>query len=149
MRMSLSSFGVCCAFVLAAVPLEGGEAAVPSWVLSENKANEFQIKALDGDAQAGNSLINHYAYVNDFRWAILWGMIAIENGSVDAYYNLGYVLRTSPDLKHQRRAKYLFKKCVELCDKKTSEMARGLLKDLNNPKRNWPPTLDAATFPKW
>lgn len=147
--ISLSRLWVCCAFLLAAVSPERCEAALQNWVLNEKMVNEFQIKALDGDADAGHSLAKHYAYINDFRGAILWGMIAVENGSVDAYYNLGYFLSTSPDPKHQRRAKYLFKRCVELCDKKTSGMAKAFLKDLDNPKRNWPPILEASIFPKW
>lgn len=149
MVISLFRLGVCCAFLLAAASPQGCEAALQNWFLSEKMVSEFQIKALDGDAEAGESLSRHYAFVHDYRGAILWGMIAIENGSVDAYYSLGYFLSASPDPKHQRRAKYLFKRCIELCDKKTAGMAKDFIRDLDNPKRNWPPMLEATIFPKW
>ncbi len=75
MVISLFRLGVCCAFLLAAASPQGCEAALQNWFLSEKMVNEFQIKALDGDAEAGESLSRHYAFVRDYRGAILWGMI--------------------------------------------------------------------------
>lgn len=103
-------------------------------------------KALEGSKEAAAELEGSYGFYNQPSEAILWGMIAVENGDKGARYNLAFVLANSPDPLQQRRARYWLKKMIDEKNEQ-SELAKNLLKQLENGKIDGSPFPER--YPKW
>lgn len=103
-------------------------------------------KALDGSKEAAAELADVNGFYSQIPEAILWGMIAAENGDKVALYNLALVLANSPHPLQQRRARYWLKKMIEEKNEH-SELAKNLLKQLESGKIDGSPFPER--YPKW
>lgn len=103
-------------------------------------------KALDGSKEAAAELAGINGFYSQIPEAILWGMIAAENGDKGALYNLAVVLADSPDPLQQRRARYWLKKMIDEKNEH-SELAKNLLKQLEGGKIDGSPFPER--YPKW
>jgi TPR repeat protein len=103
-------------------------------------------KALDGSKEAAAELAGINGFYSQIPEAILWGMIAAENGDKGALYNLAFVLANSPDPLQQRRARYWLKKMIDEKNEH-SELAKNLLKQLESGKIDGSPFPER--YPKW